>query len=201
MSKANTRATAPAMSTYARYLAATARAIPSSMNANVVKCLFEGRVRTEADLAVVDTFLKAAAAVQALPTYKAMINELEAKKHCVRCHDTFSDADNESGDCVIPHVFNCDEYQRTYMGLEYPSECCGEAVTLEEEGAGNNDWTNLDDLDMCYEGTHTTNLRVVQSEYNDTNILPCKMENGKCVRGVIDDDGDSPVWTWKVNSD
>lgn len=30
---------------------------------------------------------------------------LDKKRHCVRCHDTYTDRKNEDGSCEIPHIF------------------------------------------------------------------------------------------------
>lgn len=154
----------------------------------------------EADLKVVQGFLTAARAVNALRSYKAMKDASRVEKHCVRCHSEYTDEENGDGECVIPHVFDSDcnfsgkvlGYDKVY---EYRAECC-DGVTLEEEGAGDNAWLNADRICPCYEGRHTSDVQEVadEEEYNDANIFRCQLNaQGKCTREYLDYDEDEPI--------
>jgi hypothetical protein len=179
--------------------------LPTSIAEDVRNILVQHPVTTAAELQTLATFINATQAFVALPQYQSMQREDAMERHCVRCHAPFTNGNNGPGACTIPHVFDTDP-NFTGQVLEdkvysYSSQCCGSGVELEEQGAGNEDYLNADDLGWCYQGYHTTDVDEVEDEeeYNDVNILRCKIdkESGNCNREWIDEA--NPVWDWQIN--
>lgn len=160
-------------------------------NAEKIIAFLSSHSITKADRKVLATFLKAAKAVAALPAYKAMTDADAAEKHCVRCHTSFSDDDNDSDACTIPHVFDPEG-----MDVFHPSECCGERVQLEAEEHGSEYYTNLHEIGLCFEGSHTTDVSEVRDQRNGVNIFPCEIgvKSGRCIRLRVDEE--DPVASW-----
>jgi len=164
---------------------AKAHIISPSFHKDVL-ALLEDESVTNVELDTVDGYLKAIALVSDLNSYKRMKDEGTKERHCVRCHDAFTKDDNGLRSCIIPHVFDGDKYQRWGYGVRYISDCCGERATLLEETPGNCDYEDLDRLGKCFVGHHTTSVKAVQ--YNEINIVACKLEDGECVTEYIEDD-------------
>lgn len=189
--------------TSAKALSSRAAGIPPSIVTDVTELLGENTISTPADLQIIAKFLDAARSVSLLPQYKAMKDDEEKERHCVRCHATFTENANQETSCAIPHAFVTEPHMTgAYSGYEkvysYESECCGSRVTLEEEGAGNNAWMNLHQLGMCYEGYHTEDVDEVEEEeeYNEVNIRLCEIDekSGICSRKHVA--GRNPVFDW-----
>ncbi|KAJ3544612.1 hypothetical protein NM688_g5720 [Phlebia brevispora] len=91
------------------------------------------------------------------------------EKHCVRCHDTYTERMNGWDACCIMHTSCMDESKR--VGADkylYTCRSCGRDEI--EIGAGNGmDWLNCD---ICFQGLHTTDADVVI--YDDDNTLTCE---------------------------
>ncbi|GLB33831.1 hypothetical protein LshimejAT787_0107150 [Lyophyllum shimeji] len=139
---------------------------------------------SQGDLHAVSKLLVAAAAVYNLPSYQAMIREATAEKHCVRCHNSFTDDSNKMGACAIPHVFDLNSWGPNSERQRYPSKCCGSRVELKERDG---DFSNVHRLEVCYEGYHTEDVEEVEEEeeYNGINVRRCRMVNGECAREVL----------------
>lgn len=156
---------------------------------------FQQEYATPADASAVEAFVRAAQVLTARAAYRSMRADDAQPRHCVRCHATYTDAENSAAACAIPHVFSSDcrfsgrviGYDKVY---EYEAQCC-DGVVLEEEGAGNMDWINPPD-EPCFEGYHTTDVEEAEKDYNDANIFPCEMKDGKCVQRYLEFDEDSP---------
>lgn len=151
----------------------------------------------QTQLRVLLSFVAAARALTALPAFKNMRAAAQAEKHCVRCHATYTEGENAAGACTIPHIFSSDGdfagrvigYDKVY---EYNARCCT-GVTLEEEGAGNGRWLDLDELDPCYSGRHTSTVKNVK--YNSANIVPCKLDaTGECTEETREWDESEPFF-------
>jgi hypothetical protein len=159
-----------------------------------VLALLEEKSVDKAGLDTISGYLKAVALVSNMNSYKMMKEEASREQHCVRCHDEFTEEYNDPDSCVIPHVFDGDDYQRWGGGLRYTSKCCGEGATVLEETPGNCDYEDLDRLGKCFKGRHTTSVKAVR--YNDINIVRCKLEGGECATEYIGDDDDEPVFNY-----
>ena len=169
-----------------------AKTISWSFHKDVLSLLKEKSI-DEAGLDTIDGYLKAIALVSDMNVYKKMRDEASREQHCVRCHDEFSKDTNGPDSCVIPHVFDGDDYQRWGYGLRYTSKCCGEGATVTEETPGNCDYEDLDRLGKCFKGYHTTSVTAVK--YNGINTTRCKLEGGNCVNEYIGyDSDDDPVF-------
>ena len=158
---------------------------------NDVLVLLKDKSVNNIELDTINGYLKAVALVSDMNSFKRMKDEGSKEQHCVRCHDTFTKDGNGPRSCVIPHIFDGDDYQRWGYGLRYTSRCCGEGATLLDESLGNCDYEDLDRLGKCFVGRHTTSVKAVQ--YNEINILLCELEDGECVTDSIDGD-DDPVF-------
>ncbi|RDB22514.1 hypothetical protein Hypma_010177 [Hypsizygus marmoreus] len=172
--------------------------IPESICADVIQLLEDELVTTKADSTILEAFVNAANAVTALPCYKAIRAAATAPKHCVRCHDTFTEEKNDSDSCVIPHVFSeCTGYGGAGGpgGAYYEAKCCG--AILEEYDAGGCNWLNLATLGKCYKGYHTEDIEDVENDrsggYNKVNIPRCEFEDGECVAHGYEE-GEDPVF-------
>jgi len=159
-----------------------------------VQALLKDKSVNKAELDTINDYLKAIALVSGMNSYKTMKEEGSREQHCVRCHDEFTKDSNGPGSCIIPHVFDGDDYQHWGGGIRYTSKCCGEGATVLEETPGNSDYEDLDRLGKCFEGRHTTSVKAVR--YNDINIVRCKLEGGECVTEYIVDDDDEPVFNY-----
>lgn len=169
-----------------------AETISPSFHEDVLALLEEKSV-DNAGLKTIGGYLKAVALVSDMNSYKTMKEEASREQHCVRCHDEFTKDSNGPDSCVIPHVFDSEDYQRWGTGLRYTSECCGEGATILDETPGNDDYIDLDEIGKCFEGYHTTSVMAVQ--YNEINIVRCKLEDDQCVTEYIGDD-DEPVFDY-----
>jgi len=177
-------------------LSTKATGLPISIQIDVVKFLHQLPSANPKVLQVVAALLNATETLVALPEFQEMKEEDEAEQHCVRCHDTFTNNENGPSSCTIPHLFDTMPSHITAHGgyvkiSGYGSRCCGPDVEVEEEGVGANRFTNLDELDQCYEGYHTMDVGEVEAEeeYNEINIRRCKMDSdsGECVQECIVD--------------
>jgi hypothetical protein len=156
-----------------------------------ILALLEDESVDKAELDTINGYLKAVALVSGMNRYRTMKEKGSTEQHCVRCHNTFTKDSNDSDSCVIPHIFDGDDYHHWGYGVRYTSECCGEGATLLEETIGNCDYEDLDRLGKCFVGRHTTSVKT--AGYNNINIFPCKLEDGECDTEVIDED-DDPVF-------
>lgn len=125
-----------------------------------------------------------------------------APKHCVRCHDQYIDAYNSGDSCVIPHVFG-EEYDRVGPDMfSYHSTCCGQAVQVVEDGAGNGIYEMYKLAgDFHFVGHHTSHILEVEEDedggaYNGKNIKPCKIDRrtGVCKREVLEQSDREPLF-------
>lgn len=172
---------------------ATQQPIP---NAEKIIAFLSSRTSTKTDRHILAAFFNAAGAISALPAYKFITDADIAKQHCVRCHGPFTPGDGDP--CNIPHSFN----EEGREGDRYPSICCGRSVELEEEGSGNDHWTNLHEFGFCFLGRHTTDVNEVKRQHNGANIFPCEIgvKSGRCIRPWVDE-GRNPVFSWQFEID
>lgn len=78
-----------------------------------------------ADLRLVQNFHAAATALAASPAFRAMRDEDEDDKHCVRCHSEFTEDDNDDDSCVIPHLYDSESASRSGPDMyTYEARCC-----------------------------------------------------------------------------
>ncbi|KAF9457314.1 hypothetical protein BDZ94DRAFT_1273602 [Collybia nuda] len=162
--------------------------IPSQ--ANIVAFLNLNVPSTGADLDTVEAFLRAAAAMKEVPEYKIRMLKRNKRKHCVRCHEEYSDATNVVNACKIPHAFLED---MTFFGkmasfderiYTHEALCC-EGVEL--DAINGDDFVNLKELGFCFEGKHTTQEITVECRggtgYNELNVLECVLDpdTGHCI--------------------
>lgn len=148
---------------------------------------------TDADLNAVENFLRAAQVMKEVPEYKTMIRKRTEQKHCVRCHEEYTEETNLGNACKIPHAFSDEmEFFGKMASYEeriytHTSLCC-EGVELDEDG---HKYVNLNELGLCFEGKHTTQEITVEcgkgNGYNDINIRECVVDPdmGRCVLRTI----------------
>lgn len=87
--------------------------------------------------------------------------------HCVQCHKQYLERDNGVESCKVKH--NWDEGERWGTGCRYRCESCGEYAEEISPGFG------FDHETMCFTGTHTTDVDVV--DYEGTSTDTCD-DNG-----------------------
>ncbi|KAG5641590.1 hypothetical protein DXG03_004673 [Asterophora parasitica] len=155
---------------------------------------------SQLDLHTVHTLLSAAAAVSALPKYQALQHEHNTPKHCARCHATFTDNTNGSTACVVPHVF--DDASASAIGADhrrFEAACCRAEIIQEmTHGRRSGPFTNMLEVGVHFEGSHTEDVQEVSRDmeggsFNGSNIRWCKVEDGECVRDVLDVD-ENPIF-------
>ncbi|GJJ07084.1 hypothetical protein Clacol_001283 [Clathrus columnatus] len=97
--------------------------------------------------------------------------------HCVRCHKSFFEVDNDDRSCTMPHDDESAEVEPVRGGgHETRWDCCGRIV----EGAGElgppSGW--------CYEGKHTIDLKRARyrndSSLSDDKLISCQKK--KCFK-------------------
>ncbi|KAI0249985.1 hypothetical protein BJV78DRAFT_1223327 [Lactifluus subvellereus] len=76
--------------------------------------------------------------------------------HCVRCHDDYTEVENNDRSCRVPHDDDSADVEwvgRTRCGSDYETYygCCGQTVEGEGDLGPPNGW--------CYEGMHTTDTK------------------------------------------
>ncbi|KIM49657.1 hypothetical protein M413DRAFT_438826 [Hebeloma cylindrosporum] len=130
-----------------------ATTIPPSFHLDILALLKQKSVnKTELD--TIRGYLKAATLVSGLNSYKAMKEETPLRSLPRYLHQ---DSDGPES-CVIPHVFDGNDFQRRGGdGLEYSSRCCGDGATILEEHSGDLDFkfADVDRLGKCFVGRHT----------------------------------------------
>lgn len=148
---------------------------------------------SESDVsAAVQNYVDAAARIVALPSFQEMIQETMAPKHCVRCHEDYSDRDGEDA-CVIPHMFSADPSYSAGDVHIYDAVCC-RRERIKEDG-WNVSIFRTKIRTKCFEGEHTTNAKSVEHLYNDRNIVRCDLDtSGKCRRIPLDPTDDAPIF-------
>ncbi|KIM49670.1 hypothetical protein M413DRAFT_438833 [Hebeloma cylindrosporum] len=133
-----------------------ARGISQTFHKDVLAILSDKSTIDEAELDTILAYLKAVALVSNTNTYKAMKEAALKPRHCLRCHGSFTEDDNGPRACVIPHVFDGEDYRRSAGGITYISRCCGEGATVFEDPPGNGVYEDFDQLGKCFVGRHTT---------------------------------------------
>ncbi|KZV65291.1 hypothetical protein PENSPDRAFT_135149 [Peniophora sp. CONT] len=107
-------------------------------------------------------------------------------QHCVRCHMEF--LENRPYGCVVPHVWECEGqfcggYRNGSKLYEYKLACCSaKGMILEEEGGGNDMYTQKPKHPgPCFKGNHTIDRAAVH--FNGGNIRECdagRADDGIC---------------------
>ncbi|KZS91286.1 hypothetical protein SISNIDRAFT_456898 [Sistotremastrum niveocremeum HHB9708] len=113
-----------------------------------------------------------------LLTLSHILAELEPppKLHCVRCHKTYVEVENDDRSCLVPHDDDSTEVERagtrtskrssnartgtTVSRYETYWGCCGQTVEGEGEQGPPSGW--------CYEGRHTTDIRRAKFRHDAT---------------------------------
>ena len=117
-----------------------------------------------------DTELEALAALLAPLSVQARV-----KKHCVRCHLTYTENKNHSSACEIEHNDEGEtEYERGYDDGITTLACCGTSFDAEYEP----------DTKICISAPHTTDEDGIlyyesanDDEYNvNTNVVRCEVK-------------------------
>ncbi|KJA18749.1 hypothetical protein HYPSUDRAFT_44911 [Hypholoma sublateritium FD-334 SS-4] len=165
-----------------------------SVHKNIVALLRSRPAQNHAGLPLA-RYLKSAAVVVNTKGYrKANVKLHNAKQHCVRCHETYTEGDGER--CRIPHVMNEEYDYRVYENREtrYSSECCGSAFSIKGDRDGCYDDSKLQkEENLCVNLLHTASVSEVErsrKNYNGVNILRCKIVDGKCTPSVYDTGSD-----------
>ncbi|GJE94526.1 hypothetical protein PsYK624_106960 [Phanerochaete sordida] len=154
------------------------------------------RFASNEDFDTIKSFLTAAKAVRSLESFRTMKRANRVRKHCVRCHGVYTDEENTSKSCVIPHLFCSDGRGTGGMGeggkiYEYEALCC-EDVVVEEEGAGNDNY-RMRGLGFCLVDRHTEDPEVAAEDHNGENVVPCEIDaSGKCTREYLNPNHHSP---------
>lgn len=111
--------------------------------------------------------------------------------HCVRCHASFVAGDPDDP-CLIPHVVDEKNAERVADDLLFKSKCCGREAIASLKAIGNGcAYVSIGPLKYCNEGVHTTNVLAVEflkrqkPGCNGTNIFPCHLVDGRCVRNAV----------------
>ncbi len=100
-----------------------------------------------------------------------LVNDSKDKKHCVRCHATFTENNNHPSACKIKHsdYGDGDRYEAGSETLRITLPCCG-IEYLSEDGEGPNVY--------CYTSTHTTDpSEVMYYDDNGDDGEECGNEN------------------------
>lgn len=77
-----------------------------------------------------------------------------SRLHCMRCHKSYFEVDNDDRSCTIPHDDESAEVEHVRGGgFETRWDCCGRSVEGSGELGPPNGW--------CYEGRHTVRIFVL----------------------------------------
>jgi hypothetical protein len=104
--------------------------------------------------------------------------------HCVRCHETFNDADNSDKACTIEHDTELFVGSRNGMSSWYTGylTCCGADYKFHR-------YYSKDKADpaYCFQGKHTTDPNdvdyTIAEDPKDSTIIPCG-ESCKCSESI-----------------
>lgn len=128
---------------------------------------------TVGDLAVVAKFIDGAKELIALPNFAALLEKANTVKHCVRCHQDYTDASNGRSACRIEHIFHRNDVETERWVTEngeyrniWEARCCGTTV----ESCDEDDPEEPDA--PCFLGRHTQLPSEVLK--NGVNIIACK---------------------------
>lgn len=164
-----------------------------SVHENIVALLRSQPAQDHVNLPLA-RYLKSAAVVVNTKGYRKVSVRLHnAKRHCVRCHKSYTEGDGKR--CWIPHVMN-DEYYYRVRGIEthYNSACCNGDFKIKGDYDGSYDDSRLQkQKNLCVNLLHTASVYEVEEsrkKYNDINILRCEIVDGKCTTVVSDTGSD-----------
>lgn len=158
----------------------------------------DGVKQSQAELQVIAHFLHAAKAVTQSNAFARLSSNMNEQRHCVRCHDSYTERQNSNTSCTIPHVFDRELWEPGDACEQfYPSLCCGEDVVVKGWGPGNEEtFPDAARLDNCFHGKHTDDPERVY--YNGKNTRRCYTmdEQGRaCVRKHVKRSMfDGPCW-------
>ncbi|KIM49656.1 hypothetical protein M413DRAFT_438825 [Hebeloma cylindrosporum] len=170
---------------------AQANTISPSFHQDIV-ALLKDKYLNRAELDLIRDYLRAVTWISDLNAYIAMKDKETNFQHCVRCHCLFSKQYGDGpNDCIIPHVFDADDYEHWGDGVRYSSRCCGGKATIVEETPGNLDFKDLRHLGRCFVGRHTGSVE--EAGYNGVNIRPCELKDGECEAEGLDED-EEPIF-------